>query len=299
MADVRPGTSADIMPAFAVFRRSLWDLLQRSGVMPADRADNLDRAWAVMQSSIEHLAEHASEFWVAEDEGGLVGMARSIERDGVLQLTEFFVDPATQSRGIGRALLDRAFPPGRGRHRSIIATTDPRALSLYLRSGVRFQTLLAPVTIEPDAHAFETDLEFIPLDAVDDPVAAIAALDRRHLDHERTLEIEFLIGDRPGFLLRRDSEYVGYGFGSDGHFAGPALVDRPSDLPAVLSQMENSAAEAGIRRYDVEFALDARTAVDWALARGHRLSAFYTALLGSSAFVPRDRYVLTGPVLFL
>jgi hypothetical protein len=43
----------------------------------------------------------AAEWWVAEEEdsGRLVGFARSIERDGLLELTELFVLPNQQSRG--------------------------------------------------------------------------------------------------------------------------------------------------------------------------------------------------------
>lgn len=299
MVLVREGTSADLRPAFEVFRRSLWDLLQRQGAVGADQDDDVDKARAVMGPFVDHLAEHAAEFWVAEGDEGLVGMARSLERGGVFQLTEFFVDPGAQSAGVGRSLLDRAFPIGRGRHRSIIATTDPRALGLYLRYGVQFQTMLVNVEFEPVTHAYETDLEFLPVAEVERPLEAIAALDRRHLDHERSVEIAFLMENRPGFLYRRDGEFVGYGFESKGRFTGPVLVADPADLPAALSHLENSAAAAGVRQVDLEIALDARAPVQWMLGRGHRFFPFYTTLLGSSAFVPRDRYVFFGPSLFI
>jgi GNAT superfamily N-acetyltransferase len=50
-------------------------------------------------------------------------------------LTEFFVLPDHQSRGIGRALIERAFPAGRGNVRSIIATSDVRAQARYYAAG--------------------------------------------------------------------------------------------------------------------------------------------------------------------
>ncbi len=64
------------------------------------------------------LAEIAAEWWVAEDDAGrLIGYARSIERGagyGLFELSEFFVRPGHQSAGVGRALLERAFPLGQG-----------------------------------------------------------------------------------------------------------------------------------------------------------------------------------------
>ncbi len=47
------------------------------------------------------------------------------------------------SRGVGRALIERAFPVGRGDVRSIIATTDVRALTRYYGAdtAVRFPIL--------------------------------------------------------------------------------------------------------------------------------------------------------------
>ncbi len=86
---------------------------------------------------MDHVARTAAEFWIAEGaDGEASGYARSIDRDGVFELTEFFVRPGTQSQGVGRELLERAFPAGRGHLRLIIATTDIRAISRYLRADV-------------------------------------------------------------------------------------------------------------------------------------------------------------------
>jgi GNAT superfamily N-acetyltransferase len=46
---------------------------------------------------------------VAEEtaSGSVVGYARSLERGGLVELTEFFVHPGLQAKGVGRALLAR------------------------------------------------------------------------------------------------------------------------------------------------------------------------------------------------
>src|SRR4030088_2398918 len=81
--------------------------------------------WASGASLQRFLAAHAAEWWVAEepDGGPIFGFGRSIERGGLLELVELFVLPTRQSAGVGRALIDRAFPLERGDIRSIIATT--------------------------------------------------------------------------------------------------------------------------------------------------------------------------------
>jgi GNAT superfamily N-acetyltransferase len=296
---VRPGTSTDVRPAFDVFRQSLWDYLERTGIVAPGTPNDIEATWRRQGPIVEYIVANAAEFWVAEDDDGISGLARSLERDGVLQLTEFFVHPRAQSRGVGRSLLEMAFPLGRGRHRSIRATQDLGAVALYLRFGVDFQATMIDADMSPKGHAYDTDLEFVSLSDVDEPVTAVGEIDRRLLDHDRNPELEFLVRDRPGFLYRRGADVVGYGFESNGTYAGPIGVLDPSDLPAALSHLENSAAEQEIKNVSIDFALNSRHVVDWVFARRHRLFGFYGALLTSDPFVPVERYVPYSPGLFL
>ena len=295
---LRRGTAGDVRPVFDVFWASLWDLFERSGRIPPGVALDTDRAWRRLAWVVEYIASEAAEFWIAHDDAGPLGFSRSIERDGVLQLTELFVHPRNQSSGIGAALLDKAFPAGRGRHRSIVATMDPRALNLYLGRGVRFRTTLVDIEIEPTAHRIDTDLEFIGLDDLDDPIGVVGAIDRTLLDHERPADIEFFMTHRRGVAYRRGGEVVGYGFGHGHGGAGPILVADPADLPAALTHMENAAAEAGVRRIEMELSLGCGSGLDWLRARGHRIAPFSTVLLTSDPFLPHDRYVPFSPTLF-
>lgn len=99
-------------PAFAVFRRSLVAYIHRIGLVgsPDTTQAAIEEAWAQRGPWIEHLWRTAAENWVAEDaEHGVFGWAMSVERGGMLELTHFFVDPAVQSKGVGRALLERGF----------------------------------------------------------------------------------------------------------------------------------------------------------------------------------------------
>ncbi|MEA2254151.1 MAG: Acetyltransferase domain, partial [Solirubrobacteraceae bacterium] len=135
---IRPGTGADSRACFDVFRDSLGDLLRRNGLRTADEPGlGGDDLWPAYEAIFEHFAATCAQWWVAEGEDGrLAGYARSTQRGDVLELTEFFVTPGTRVKGVGRALLERAFAPGVGAHRAIIATIDAPAVALYLRFGV-------------------------------------------------------------------------------------------------------------------------------------------------------------------
>ena len=68
---------------------------------------------------------------MAERNNLIIGFARSMMRDGVHSLSEFWVLPQEQSSGIGREPLQRADPADDARLRYIIATVDTRAQARY------------------------------------------------------------------------------------------------------------------------------------------------------------------------
>ncbi len=141
---IRPGRLDDNRACAAVLTEAVNDLGRRQGSIEPGAELVLEDQWPKWRPFMDHIARTSAEFWVAEGEDDeLIGYARSVDRDGAFELTEFFVRPGTQSTGLGTRLLERAFPAGRGQLRIIIATTDIRALSRYLRADVlpRFPVL--------------------------------------------------------------------------------------------------------------------------------------------------------------
>ena len=131
---------ADLQDVARVFAASLNDLLQQAGAAPyfdLDDPDAWGRVWERDRRPLfEHLASNQCESWLAEEEGQILGYARSILRDGMCQLTEFFVLPGRRSRGIGRELLSRAFESVSAKEHTVISTTSPAAMARYLKAGV-------------------------------------------------------------------------------------------------------------------------------------------------------------------
>jgi GNAT superfamily N-acetyltransferase len=81
---------------------------------------------------VAHLRSHGR-LLVAGD-GVLAGYCGVRTVGDATMLTDLFVDPARHGGGVGRALLDAALS-GTG-ERFTFASRDPRAMSLYVRSGM-------------------------------------------------------------------------------------------------------------------------------------------------------------------
>ena len=133
MPALRPMVADDAVSVHDLSARTFADLAERFHEPPPPPprvARSLVR--------IHHLLERdPGGAWVAEHDGEVAGAALAIERDGLWGLSLLVVDPAHQSRGLGRALLARALAHGDGGRRGgvILASADPRALRTYARAG--------------------------------------------------------------------------------------------------------------------------------------------------------------------
>lgn len=301
MTRFRPGTSADSRACFALFEVALDDLGRRTGTIANDTAGD-PNAWQTRRPLFEHLAATADAWWLAEDEstGALLGYARSIARDGTRELTEFFVDPAAQARGIGRELLDRVFAADGPGHRSIIATTDARAIARYLRAGLPGRLPMAGFEAVPRVVELPTDLERVPIDPAAPPLDALAGIDRQLLGFRRDVDHAWLASQRTGWLYRRDGVPVAYGYHpSQPSWGGPYAALDAADLPVVLADAESAAAAAGQATVTFDVPLIAWTAIEHLQGRGFRLDPFVMLFFSDGPTDGLDRYVLTSPPFFL
>jgi len=289
--------------AFLVFRRSLNDYLLRTGqiaeVATRNSPEGIANAWGWHGSWMEHLAATAAEDWVAEDAAGrIIGWAQSIERDGLLELTFFFVDPDVRIQGIGRGLLDRAFPLGRGHSRVISATLDPAAVSLYLRFGVNYTGTTIDFLGKPAASEITSDLAIQRVEPGTEAAAeaAIVDIERELLGHGRPEDTRFLLGTRPAWLARRGGRVVGMAFGtSAADLSGPIGALDPADQPALMATVENDAAARGVEELGFTIPMVNRTALNFALGRSLKIDTFYTFVLGSENRMRLDRWIQTQP----
>jgi GNAT superfamily N-acetyltransferase len=297
----RPGEVADGPAVYDVFVQATADLNQRVGLPEADNFW-LDPAfvasyWQRRQSLFDHLARTADQFWVAEQDGQIIGFARSSVRDGVRELLEFFVRPGFQGQGIGGELLSRAFPAGGARRRAIIATREMRALARYMKAGVypRFPNYY--IYRKPERVEVATDLEFAPASDTPETLAALRAVDQALLGFTRDVDHHFLLQDRQALLFRRGGEVVGYGYFGKG--AGPIALLDAADFPAVLARAESDAAARGDDEFGMQLPLVNRHAVDYLLSRGFQLEDFTVFFMSDEPFGRFENYVISSPPFFM
>lgn len=296
----RPGTPDDSYGIFLIFERSLADLGRRIGLQGPFSADDpvaLARMWEERRSLYSHLAATAEHFFVAERAGQLIGFARSILRDGVRELTEFFVLPGQQSGGVGRELLARAFPPHGAALRVIIASPDVRAQGLYMRTGVYPRCSIYYFWRIPERVVVASDLVMEEVEPGEEALAAIAAVDMAILSHRRPEDHAWLMRNRQGMLYRRDGQVVGYGY--VGRPNAPFALLDARDFPAVLAHAESAAAAGGRPHFGIEVPMINRAAVDYLLGRGYRIDAFMATLMSDRPFGRLENYVVTSPPFFL
>jgi GNAT superfamily N-acetyltransferase len=291
----RRGSPADSRLLFDIFEAAIDDLGVRMQANGNSTAGD-PAAWERRRPLYEHLAETVDHLWIAEDDGRPIGYARSILRDGVRELTELFVRPDRQSNGVGRELLERAFPAEGARHRTLLATLDVRAVARYVRSGLEGRVPIFSVSRVPEPVAVDSDLRAEPLVADAATLDRLAEIDRALLGYRRDVDHRWFASQRRGQVYRRGGAIVAYGYApvADG-WGGPYAALEPSDLPRLLADAETAAHRAGHREVAFDVALINRAALDHLLGRGYRVQPFPMILFSDAELGQLDRYVLFSP----
>lgn len=161
--EIRRATSADV-EGIAAVRLSNGPAHADSGANPA---------------YCRHLIED-EHLWVALDASGdAVGFAGAVDTGGARLLSDLFVRADAHGRGVGSGLLRAVFDGADERY--TFASTDPAALPLYTRAGMRTRwTLLemsGPAMVFESARASDIEVR-----RVDGHAAAAAELEMTGVD---------------------------------------------------------------------------------------------------------------------
>ncbi|HJS20179.1 MAG TPA: GNAT family N-acetyltransferase [Anaerolineales bacterium] len=294
----RQGTMEDSHTVFQIFVRTLMDYGDRMNVTAITGGDDpevLESLWQQRQPMFEFLAKTASRFWVAERDGEIVAYARSIEHNGMQELTEFFVVPDQQSAGLGAGLLSRAFPESGARFRTIIATLDERALYRYMKAGVYGRFPLKYFYRKAEKVDMQTDLQVDPLD-LNLHTQDINRIDREILAHTREPVHTWIASRRQGFVYKHNGTITGYGYVGGGN--GPFAVLDDSDFPAVLAHAESLMADQG-KEFGAEVPLINTRAVQYFVERKYKIDSFSTIFMSNIPFGRFENYLCFSPEFFM
>jgi len=160
---------------------------------------------------VEHLLSRPGlRLIVGEMDGRVAGVAGSIEFGGPGRrfLTDLYVEPGLQSKGLGRQVLAAVLDGAT--ERMTFSSSDPRALASYIRNGMRPWWPL--LYLEADAGALEgasLGAEARPAD-----VAETARLSRAWTGIDRTADFAFYasLPDAEGFVISLDGEDAAIGW---------------------------------------------------------------------------------------
>lgn len=156
-ASVRPMAVADAETVTAVVRAANVDADRRAGREVREHTPE-QRRW--FERCMVRFAERDPlGAWVAVDaDDRVVGMAEAIRRGGFWGLSMLFVDPAWQSQGVGRSLLEHASGYAQDASlRMIVSSSDPRALRRYWAAGLALHPTVGATGV-PDRSVVPPEL---------------------------------------------------------------------------------------------------------------------------------------------
>ncbi|HOJ13926.1 MAG TPA: GNAT family N-acetyltransferase [Deltaproteobacteria bacterium] len=290
----RPARTQDLEAVFDVYRESLEDVYVRHGFDPPHIHGKVNPFHAFC------LESEPGGFFVAEEEGEIVGASLGWARGRLWFLSHLFVRPHMQRRGIGGTLLElartHAGESGADIEAVVTMAFNPVSVGLYLGTGMLTVTAVllmkmhgrpAPdgVTNEDAGGVHETRPE----------VPVLEFLDAETLGFSRGSQHRFLLGlEGAGCTtVLRGTTPAAYAY----HFAdgriGPACALDEDSLERALRAA--TAQAAGVApTLSLMVPTSNRRALKTAVSLGFRPDVPYV-LLSSRPFGSFERYLLHSP----
>jgi GNAT superfamily N-acetyltransferase len=186
--DVRPMAFDDIDGVVAVVGAADDAAERAAGRTPEEHTDE-QRAF--FRTGMERFIERdPNGAWVAVASDRVVGMAEAVRRGPFWGLSMLFVDPESQSAGVGRRLLDATLTYAEGADvRMIMTSQDPRALRRYSAAGLAIHPAVEAGG-KVDRSAIPADLRGRPGDLAD--LDLVGEVDGG-LRGSRAGDVEFLV----------------------------------------------------------------------------------------------------------
>jgi GNAT superfamily N-acetyltransferase len=229
----------------------------------------------------------------------VIGFGSAHLRGNVWFLAMLFVDPAEQSRGVGRELLLRTFPNGSEPDPDgplVLGTaTDsaqPISNGLYARYGIVPRLPVFQLVGRPTDGVLPPLPRGLVVSSLDHAAEReVNAIDRAVLGYEHPAEHDYLrAADRLGFVYRDGGgKAVAYGYTSSLGRVGPIAALSADLLPAIAGHVLEAIVPRGASSMRVTGASAPLFAA--LLRAGLRIEEFPTLLCWTRPFADFSRYV--------
>ena len=281
--EIRPTRDADVPAMDEVFRAAIGEVFRRHAFEPPNPSSE---AFAAQH---RHLLRHDAErCFVAEAGGRVVAFTAALERGDAWFLSSLFVRPEHQGRGLGRALLERAWGAESPRRLTLTDSIQPISNGLYARHGLVPTTPLLALVGTPRVE--ERDV----LEPAAPTADALAALDLAAYGFDRSVDHAYSRSVGQGTLWLRGGEPAAYSYVVDGAFIGPVGgLDGRAAADALRAELGR--AEGQVR---VLVPGTSREIVEAALAAGLRIGGPPGLLLLSAGVRAPTSLAISGYTLF-
>jgi ribosomal protein S18 acetylase RimI-like enzyme len=292
----RPAKLEDLEIAERVCQESGNALRVRNGVRPSSAPPSI----AFPKFC---LTEDPDGLWVAEDGDTIVGFGFSWMTEKFWFLSQLFVKPDMQAKGIGQALLAKTLMQAErngATNRALITFAyNIASTGLYLNNGLYPREPLYRMAAPAQAVAqnlTDAGYDTTPIPPWPEPADWMALIDQQLLGFRRDLHHKFLL---PGFTgrairVQRAGHAAGYAYISAKGHVGPLAIAPDADAKGVVLTTLRCALESGPSRVSMVVPGRADVVMQALLALGFRIEEPYV-LMASRPFGNWNNYLPGDP----
>jgi len=249
------------------------------------------------------LAEDPDGLWVAEHGDTIVGFGFSWMTEKFWFLSQLFVRPEAQAKGIGQALLSKTLIQAErygATNRALITPAyNIASTGLYLNNGLYprepLYRMAAPAQAVAQSLA-DAGYDVMPIAPWPEPEEWTGRIDQELLGCRRDLHHRFLLGGFAARAIRieRAGRAAGYAYISAQGHVGPLAIAPDADAKAVVTTALRCALESGPSRVSMIVPGRADVVMQAVLALGFRIEEPYV-LMASRPFGNWRNYLPSTP----
>jgi GNAT superfamily N-acetyltransferase len=233
------------------------------------------------------LAQDPSGLWLADDGDRILGFGFSWVTEKFWFLSQLFVRPEAQAKGVGQALLSKTLMQaernGSANRALITPAYNIASTGLYLRNGLYPREPLYRMAAPAPAVArnlADAAYDITPMSPWPEAGEWTGRLDQQLLGFRRDLHHKFLLGGLSAHALRIEhaGRAVGYAYISAEGDVGPLAIAPHADAKAVVTAALRCALARGAERVSLLVPGQADVVMQTVLALGFRVEEPYVLL---------------------